>query len=204
MRASASPIRVGGFEGVSLCDWPGEIVATVFCQGCPWDCAYCHNPHLIPAHGGTIAWDEICTSLKRRVGLLDGVVFSGGEPTLQSGLEDAIKSVRDLGFRVALHTAGPYPSRLRSVLPLVDWVGFDIKASFADFDVVTRVAGSGVRARKSLDILIESGVAFELRTTLYPPVFNSASIDRLVADIGPDLAVKHKFQEFRDQGVRKG
>lgn len=74
-------IRVGGFEGLSLCDWPGEIVATVFCQGCPWDCTYCHNPELLPATGTReLSWQGILAFLETRRGLLDGVVFSGGEP----------------------------------------------------------------------------------------------------------------------------
>ena len=124
-------LRVGGLERLSMCDWPGELAATIFCQGCPWDCPYCHNPHLLPVTGRhEIAWREVVDFLKSRRGLLDGVVFSGGEPTLQSALPQAIAEVRDLGFRIGLHTAGPYPGRLAQVLPLVDWVGFDIKTPF--------------------------------------------------------------------------
>src|SRR5690606_38132990 len=105
-------LRVGGLERLSMCDWPGELAATIFCQGCPWDCPYCHNPHLLPVTGRhEIAWREVVDFLKSRRGLLDGVVFSGGEPTLQSALPQAIAEVRDLGFRIGLHTAGPYPGR---------------------------------------------------------------------------------------------
>ncbi len=84
---AAASLRVGGLSPHSSCDWPGQLVATVFAQGCPWACAYCHNPHLLPARGSDeIAWEEVLAFLRTRRGLLDGVVFTGGEPTLQEAL----------------------------------------------------------------------------------------------------------------------
>lgn len=131
--ASAPPrsaeLRVGGLVPLSTCDWPGQLAATLFCQGCPWDCPYCHNPHLREIRAGeTLVWRDLMTWLESRRGLLDGVVFSGGEPTLQAALPDAVREVRRLGFRIGLHTAGPYPKRLATLLPWLDWVGFDVKA----------------------------------------------------------------------------
>ena len=79
-------------------------------------------------------------------GLLDAVVFSGGEPTLQAGLLDAMLEVRELGFKIGLHTAGMYPQRLAAILPLMDWVGMDVKAPFADYARITGTPGSGERA----------------------------------------------------------
>jgi pyruvate formate lyase activating enzyme len=144
-------LRVGGLSRLSSCDWPGQLVATVFLQGCPWRCRYCHNPHLLPAPGdGEIAWREVLAFLEARRGLLDGVVFSGGEPTVQAALPAAMRTVRALGFGVGLHTGGPTPERLKAVLPLVDWVGFDVKAPFADYARITGVASSGEAARLSL------------------------------------------------------
>ncbi len=194
----AGIIRVGGFESLSLCDWPGEIVATVFCQGCPWDCSYCHNPGLLPATGEQeLPWQDILQFLGTRRGLLDGVVFSGGEPTLQRGLGVAMAQVRAMGFRIGLHTGGAYPRRLAEVLSLVDWVGLDIKVAFADYQRITRVAGSGARARESLELLLSSGVDYELRTTVSPELFD----DKALADLKRDLAAftigKHKIQECR-------
>ncbi len=197
-----NPLRVGGFEILSLCDWPGEIVATIFCQGCPWDCSYCHNPHLIPVNSGTVEWDDIISKLASRKGLLDGVVFSGGEPILQRGLIPAISQVRAMGFRIGLHTAGPYPKKLAPLLPLVDWVGFDVKAAFEDYDTITRTTGSGARARQSLEILLASGVDYELRTTMYPGFFDDAAVARLVNDLSGYNIREHKMQEFRQAGVR--
>ena len=118
-------LRVGGLTPLSTTDWPGMLAAVVFCQGCPWRCGYCHNPDLIPARGDhEIPWEDVLAFLRRRQGLLDGVVFSGGEPTAQAGLADAMREVRALGFKIGLHTGGMYPQRLAAVLPLVDWVGW--------------------------------------------------------------------------------
>jgi pyruvate formate lyase activating enzyme len=143
-------LRVGGLTPLSTTDWPGMLAAVVFCQGCPWRCGYCHNPDLIPPRGEhEIVWEEIIALLRRRQGLLDGVVFSGGEPTLQGDLAEAMREVRALGFKIGLHSGGAYPDRLAAVLPLVDWVGLDIKAPFDAYARITAAAGSGgARPRK--------------------------------------------------------
>ena len=173
---------------LSGCDWPGELVATVFCQGCPWRCRYCHNTHLLDAdRPGALTWQSVTAFLRTRVGLLDGVVFSGGEPTLQHGLAAAMRETRALGFRVGLHTAGPYPDRLDEVLALVDWVGFDVKAPFDDYPHLTGVPGSGARARESLLRLLVSGVAYEVRTTVPAELLDAAALRTLagaLADLG--------------------
>lgn len=197
---AATDLRIGGLQPWSACDWPGELAATVFCQGCGWACRYCHNPHLRPAHGNGPSWREVIALLETRRGLLDGVVFSGGEPLLQSALPDAIAEVRALGFRVALHSGGPAPERFAAVLPLIDWVGFDIKAPFAEYENITGVAGSGAAAKKSLMLLRDSGVAYQLRTTVHPKLLDAAALDRLNGDLamlgcGPTLV-----QPFRPQG----
>jgi pyruvate formate lyase activating enzyme len=158
-------LRVGGLTRCSATDYPGKLAAVVYCQGCAWRCGYCHNPELQPARAGkAIAWSEVLTFLERRRGLLDAVVFSGGEPTQQPGLEGAMREVKEMGFLVGLHTAGIVPWRLEKVLPLADWVAMDAKAPFAEHERVTRVAGSARRARESLRLLRASGVAREVHT----------------------------------------
>ncbi len=116
----------------------------IFCQGCPWRCRYCHNQGLLDPNANTlIHWREVRDFLTRRVGLLDAVVFSGGEPTAQNALAAAIPEVRALGFKIGLHTSGAYPERLRRLLPLLDWVGLDIKSLPEGYDEITGVKGSG-------------------------------------------------------------
>lgn len=170
-------LRVGGLVPLTSIDFPGRLAAVVFCQGCPWQCGYCHNPHLIPPQGPpAMAWDDVLSFLAQRRGLLDGVVFSGGEPTLQAALPDAIRAVRQLGFQVALHTAGMYPDRLSAVLPQLDWIGFDIKAPEHAYEAVTNTPGSAARVMASLDRMLASGVPYECRTTWDPALFDEPAL----------------------------
>lgn len=155
-------------------DFPDHLACVLFCQGCGWRCRYCHNPQLIPACGSEEkSWAEILDFLEQRIGLLEAVVFSGGEPTLQTALPDAIGQVRALGYKVGLHSAGIKPKLFRQVLPLVDWVGFDIKALPEQSTLITGVEGSGKANWKSLDHLLESGVEHECRTTVHWNLFDA-------------------------------
>jgi pyruvate formate lyase activating enzyme len=194
-------LRVGGLTPLSTTDWPGMLAAVVFCQGCPWRCRYCHNPGLIPARGdNAIPRGDVLDLLRRRRGLLDGVVFSGGEPTLQAGLPDAMREVRALGFGVGLHTGGMYPDKLEAVLPLVDWVGLDVKAPFADYARITGVAGSGGRAVAGLQRILGSGVAHEVRTTVHPALLADAEVAGLARDLAARGVKRYVIQAFRSQG----
>jgi len=163
-------LRVGGLTPLSASDYPDRLAAVVFCQGCAWRCTYCHNSHLLPRKGNAeIPWTQVLSFLQRRRGLLDAVVFSGGEPTLQRSLPEAIREVKALGYLIGLHTAGIVPRMLARVLPLVDWVGMDLKAGWQDHAGVTRVAGSGERARRSRELILASGVACEFHTVAAEP-----------------------------------
>ena len=194
-------LRVGGLTPLSTSDWPGKLAAVVFCQGCPWRCGYCHNPGLIPARGESeIPWDDVLAFMHRRQGLLDGVVFSGGEPTAQADLLEAMREVRALGFKIGLHTGGAYPQHLAALLPLVDWVGFDVKAPFADYPRVTGAAGSGERALISLQQVLASGVDHELRTTVHPALLTDTELVSLGRDLAARGAKHYVMQGFRSQG----
>ena len=100
-------LQVGGITPFTTIDFPGRLAAVIFCQGCPWRCQYCHNRHLLPAgENGKYPWEEVLRWLETRRGLLEGVVFSGGEPLLQRQLPEAVEQLHRDGFEVALHTAG--------------------------------------------------------------------------------------------------
>jgi pyruvate formate lyase activating enzyme len=162
-------LKIGGLTPFTGIDYPGELAAVVFCQGCPWRCGYCHNRHLLDtAVPGAITWEEVLAFLDSRRGLLDAVVFSGGEPMLQPGLQQAVREASGMGFLVGLHTSGAFPERLKKLLPYLDWVGMDIKAPFEDYEMITGVVGSGENAGISAEFLIQSGVPCEFRTTLHP------------------------------------
>jgi pyruvate formate lyase activating enzyme len=165
-------LRVGGLTRWTSIDFPGRLAAVVFCQGCPWRCSYCHNPALLEATAPpALAWDGVLAFLRGRRGLLDGVVFSGGEPTLQAGLQGALHDVRALGFEAALHTGGMFPGRLEQVLPRLDWVGLDVKAPWHRLDALTGARGSAARVLASVQALVDSGVPYECRTTWSPALF---------------------------------
>ena len=200
---SHAPLRVGGVTPLSATDWPGQLVAVVFCQGCPWRCGYCHNPDLIPAQSKSeIDWADVLAFLGRRQGLLDAVVFSGGEPTLQASLADAMSEVRALGFKIGLHTGGMYPKRLAAVLPYVDWVGMDVKAPFADYARITGVKDSGDPVQESLALLLASGVDYETRTTVHPILLADAEVMHIARELRERGVKRHVLQEFRAQGCK--
>jgi pyruvate formate lyase activating enzyme len=195
----AVPLRIGGLTPLSATDFPGELAAVVYCQGCPWRCSYCHNPHLLPgAAESGIAWSEVLEFLRRRLGLLDAVVFSGGEPTAQKGLAAAMRAAKALGYRVGLHSAGIYPRRFAEVLPLVDWVGFDAKAPFdASYARITGVRASAEAALASAKLLLASGVDYEFRTTWHAEFLAPAELDRLSRTLHALGVRRYVLQEFR-------
>jgi pyruvate formate lyase activating enzyme len=198
----AHSLAIAGVEPFSSCDWPGHLTATLFLQGCPWQCTYCHNVSIIDSRTpGKVTWDEVLDLVTPRVGLLDGVVFSGGEPTRQAGLADAMRQVRDLGHSVGLHTCGAFPRRLSEIVNLVDWVGLDIKAPTAKYPAITQVANSAAPAYESLRLLLDAGVDLQVRTTVDPMILTPkdvASVEARMAELGvADFVV----QEVRTDGT---
>lgn len=177
-------LRVGGLVPLSTVDYPGALAAVIFCQGCSWRCRYCHNPELLHSTGNTeLNWNEIIDFLKRRQGLLDAVVFSGGEPTLQKALEMAIREVQCLGYKIGLHTAGSAPERLSAILPLINWVGLDIKAPKYLHQTITGVPGSGACAWDSVRRIINSGVAYEIRITLHTDLITLQDLNEMLSEL---------------------
>lgn len=200
-RRPARSLKVGGVTGFTATDFPGRLAAVVFTQGCPWRCGYCHNPHLQQRPAlGELDWQQVLARLERRVGLLDGVVFSGGEPCMDPALADAIQDVRALGFQVGLHTGGAYPARLAAILPLLDWIGLDIKAPFGRYADITGVADSGAPARRGAEMVIASGVEYEMRTTLHPALLDEAAIEQLARALAAMGARHYALQVFRPLG----
>ncbi|HEX9276195.1 MAG TPA: anaerobic ribonucleoside-triphosphate reductase activating protein [Casimicrobiaceae bacterium] len=194
-------LRIGGLTPLSTADYPGQLAAVVFCQGCPWRCGYCHNPHLLPARGAAeIAWDDVLAFLRRREGLLDAVVFSGGEPLAQRALAGAMRTVKKMGFKIGMHTGGAYPARLAQVLPLLDWVGFDVKAPFDAYVLITGAPESGSYAQACAKLVIESGVAHEFRTTVHPRQLSALAVRRLADDLAWHGVRHYALQEFRAEG----
>lgn len=197
----AAGLQLSGLVPFTTVDCPGRLSAVVFCQGCAWRCRYCHNTHLQPFEGGAIPWSAAEDFLKSRRGLLDAVVFSGGEPTAQAALPAAIDRVRELGFAVALHTAGMHPRLFAPLLPKLAWVGFDVKAPLdARYDAVVGRPGAAAAVRASLALLLASGVEFELRTTVHPALLGEEDRRDLCLQLDAMGAPRPRWQTFRPLG----
>jgi len=200
-------MQIAGLVPFSTTDWPGQISAVVFSQGCPWRCLYCHNPHLQPfVPGGALvaspylSWSDATGLLEKRRGLLDAVVFSGGEPTMQPQLKRCLQEVKQMGFLVGLHTAGVNPSALAKVLSLVDWVALDIKALPDNYDDVTGSSGSSTAPWQCLSLLKNTAVPFEVRTTVHPAYLKEEQQLQLVELLAQEGVRNYALQAYRTTG----
>lgn len=192
-------ILIGGVETFSIVDFPNGIAAVVFMQGCPWRCPFCYNTHLQEAGKETdFIWSKFLEFLEKRKGILDAVVFSGGEPLMQDELLIAMQEVKDLGYKIGMHTGGYRPQMFEKVLPMLSWVGFDIKAPFEVEHYNLATKGNHLEAvLKSLDMLLESGIDFECRTTCDPRLLNIEDI-YAIGDLLQRKGVKsYHLQKYR-------
>ena len=197
---SAETLVIADLTPFGVTDWPGRIAPSVL-QGCPWGRTPCPWPALHdPDAPGRLSWAAALERLEEHRGLVDGVVFSGGEPTRQLGLVAAMREVRNLGFGVGLTTAGAHPSRLATVLPEVDWVGIEILASPESYDRITGVPGSGVKAWTSLELIQHSGVPSEVRLKVDPNVHTRDDVCDAVREIVRRGAHAPVLQEARPIG----
>lgn len=181
-------ISIGGFLPTTTIDYPEHISAVIFCKGCSWNCKYCHNRHL--SKEKKIEWDKIENLLKKRKNLLEAVVFSGGEPTEQKHLLDYIKKVKAMGFKVGLHTNGNNPKILAEIIEHTDWIGLDIKTLKEEYPKITGIENSGEFAFKSLNLVLKSGIDYEVRTTVHSDLISYAQLGKL-AEILSEKGVKN-------------
>lgn len=180
-------MNIGGFQKVSLIDYPGRISAVVFTQGCNFRCPFCHNPELAdPAQfGPPLNETEIFAFLEKRRGTLDGVSITGGEPTLQPDLAVFAARLKDMGFLVKIDTNGSRPEVLRDLIDRrrVDAVAMDVKGPLKKYDRLTGAKDSGRTIRESIGLILASGLTHEFRTTVVPSLLTERDfrqIGRLV------------------------
>jgi len=198
----AEDLQIAGFEPFSTVDWPDKLVATVFAQGCPWQCTYCYNSSMQDPHAtGLVEWSTVLSHLASRAGQLDGVVFSGGEPTRQPALIPAMQAAAALGFGVGMHSGGAYPRRLKEALGYADWLGLDIKATPKGYESITATQGSGVKAWESLEIALEWGGDLEVRLTVDPTTHTRDSVLAVVSRVKAMGGPTPVMQEARPEGT---
>lgn len=173
-------MKIGGLIKFTLIDFPGRPAAVVFTQGCNFRCRYCHNPELVYPHlfAEPVAEEEIYSFLKRRQGTLEGVVVSGGEPTLHEDLPQFLTDLKAMGYATKLDTNGTRPEMLRQLLDakLLDYIAMDIKAPLEKYSLITGVDFNPEVLKQSMDLIRQSGLEYEFRTTYDKEVLTDADI----------------------------
>ena len=188
----------GGIQRTSSADYPGRLCSVLFTVGCPLRCHYCHNPELVFPRKGTMSEDEVMDLLLARKNLVDAVTLTGGEITLHKDLPDFVDRLKSEGFLVKIDTNGVDPEMLRTLLPKVDYVAMDVKAVLEE-EHYRNTVGVDVdldKIRKSIELIMDSGVEHEFRTTVVPSLFPKHRFHEL----GEDLkgAKRHVIQGFKN------
>ncbi len=198
---------ISGLQKMTLLDFPGKVACTVFLQGCNYRCPFCHNSPLLPGKGESFMEpEELLAFLKSRRGLLEGVCVSGGEPTLQPGLEALLREIKALGFAVKLDTNGSRPAVLKRLVEqgLVDYVAMDVKNSPDRYGETVGVERPDLTVlEESLRFLIDGKLPYELRTTLVDQLHDETSIREMgqwLASLVPGKKPRQLFlQSFVDR-----
>ena len=174
-------MKISGIQKLTLLDFPGKVACTVFTPGCNLRCPFCHNASLVFSCTDEIGEESVLSFLKKRVGVLDGVCVTGGEPLLQKDIAAFLRKVKALGYLVKLDTNGTFPDRLQPLLDekLVDYVAMDIKASPDNYDNATGVVTDLDKIRRSVTLLRQSGVAHEFRTTTVKGIHTAADFEAI-------------------------
>ena len=178
---------IGGLQKTSLIDFPNKISAVIFTQGCNFRCPYCHNPELINGkwkiENGKCHDKSVLEFLKKRVGKLDGVVITGGEPTLHADLPEFIKQIKDMGFAVKLDTNGTNPEMLQQLIneKLIDYVAMDIKAPIDKYSDLVCAKVDTEDILNSMEILKNSNIDYEFRTTVVKSQLSHADFEKIGA-----------------------
>lgn len=198
---------IGGITKLSTVDWPGKLTAVVFTRGCNFRCPWCHNKSLVwpELYGPEIPEPEMLAYLEKRKSYLDGVVVTGGEPTIQEDLPAFLRKIKNIGLKVKLDTNGSNPNMLEYLLKegLLDALALDVKAPLEKYPEVTGVSVDTEAVWQSFRLAAASGLPVWFRTTLIPEL-NKSDIERIkrtVDQLKSKTAV-HVFQEYRENRER--
>ncbi len=192
---------IGGFQKMTMLDYPGKIACTVFTHGCNFRCPFCHNARLVITEPNLIDENEILSYINKRRGILDGVCISGGEPMLQGDLFEFIKKVKDTGLLVKLDTNGYFPDRLKEAIDrgLVDYVAMDIKNCKEKYPLTAGISSLDIsKIEKSVDILMSGKIDFEFRTTVTKELHTPNDFKKIGEWIKG--SEKYYIQSFTDSG----
>ena len=188
-------MKIAGLQKSSTVDFPGCFSAVIFLAGCNYRCFYCHNRAILD-HPPLLDENEVAAFMEKRAGLIDGLVFTGGEPTLQKELTWWLNRAKKLGYKVKLDTNGSRPETLKGVLDagLADYVAMDVKAPLDMYGRICLAPPNGIK--ESIALLAESGVKHEFRTTVVP-MLGVAELSGIAALLPEDAA--WALQLYREQ-----
>ncbi|PKQ21299.1 MAG: anaerobic ribonucleoside-triphosphate reductase activating protein [Actinobacteria bacterium HGW-Actinobacteria-6] len=196
MKLTAPTRRLVGWLPSGMLDWPGRLSSTVFLGGCDFRCPFCHNEALVSVPDVPAEWSSLITHLEAKRNWLDGVVITGGEPTVDPGLPEMLRTFTEMGIPVKLDTNGNHPDVLKPLLAegLISYVALDLKTPFSRYASLTGVAESSARVAESVEIIIDSGIAHEFRTTVYPGAVTLEDLEEMARTIeGGD---RYALQQF--------
>lgn len=193
---------LAGLQKNSFIDFPGRISCVLFVTGCNFVCPYCHNPELARGdYPQRIPPETALAFLKSRLGLLEGVTLTGGEPTLNDGLVDLCQEIKRLGYAIKLDTNGSRPERLRRLLDrkLVDYVAMDLKAPLEGYQPFCTHPRIRERLSQSIRLIMQAAPAYEFRTTCVAPFIDDAGITAIATHIRG--AANYVLQPFNQQAA---
>jgi len=188
-------MKIAALQKVSFIDYPGKIAAVLFCPFCNLRCPYCHNPELVFFKGELLNEQDVLSFLKSRIGKIESVVVTGGEPTLQSDLAEFLSQIKQMGFLVKLDTNGHFPNVLETTLNTVDMIALDLKATCDEYKTF---GGDCERLKESLTILKRFKGDLIIRTTMYPPYTSKEDLTTMDKIIPNGLRFDRQFNEYRD------
>lgn len=180
-------MKIAGYLKTSLLDWPGKVSSVIWVVGCNFRCPFCHNRDLVLGNRDLsyLNQESLLADLKKRKKWIDGLVITGGEPTLQLDLADFCKQVKNLGLGVKLDTNGSQPEIIQHLIKekLVDFIAMDLKNCFQEYDRTVGIKVDSKKIKRSIKIILKSGLEYEFRTTVVPQIHNEESLKQLAKQI---------------------
>ena len=191
-------MKISGFDKLTLLNYPDKVACTIFTSGCNLRCPFCHNSGLVTNNYNEISFDSIYEYLKKRIGILDGVCITGGEPLIHADIKDYIKKIMDLGYLVKIDTNGSNPKLLKELidLKLVDYIAMDIKNIYSKYDITSGVKVNIDNIKKSISIIENSGIDYEFRTTIVKEFHSTQDIKEILSYISSNS--NYYIQNFKN------
>jgi len=194
-------MRINGFLGVSLIDYPEKISSVIYTSPCNFRCPFCHNPDLIPANKGTMDEADVLDDIYDRREFIDGITLTGGEPLLQEQLVPFLEKIKNMGLLVKIDTNGYMPEKLGEMIKnrLVDYVAMDIKSSFEKYSKATGIEIAVNRIFKSIEVIMDSRIGYEFRTTAVPGLVEAEDFHKIGENI--EGAFLYVIQQFENKNT---